>query len=202
MYNPIKLDYSSLEPYIDNETLNTHYNNHYLKYLNNLNSLLKKNNYTYQYTLSELVDNIDIFPLNERGEILYNLGGVLNHNLYFYTMSNKKNNIPTGNINKAIIEEFKTYDNFKKEFIDKALNLKGSGYTFLVLNRNNRLFIINTSNQDTPYSYGLKPLLALDLWEHSYYLKYKSNKEEYIENWFNLIDFNKVNTIYDKIKKP
>lgn len=202
MYNPIKLDYSSLEPYIDNETLNTHYNKHYLKYLNNLNNLLKKNNYNYQYSLSELVDNIDIFPLNERGEILYNLGGVLNHNLYFYTMSNKKNNIPTGNISKAIAEEFKTYDNFKKEFIDKALNLKGSGYTFLALNKNNRLFIINTSNQDTPYSYGLKPLLTLDLWEHAYYLKYKSDKETYIKNWFNLIDFNKVNTIYDKIKKP
>lgn len=199
MYEKIKLDYNSLEPFIDDETLNLHYNKHYGKYLDNLNKLLKENNYKFT-SLYDLIENIDKINLNDRGEILFNLGGVINHSLYFYNMSNLDNNIPSGELGLEINKVYGSYDNFKKEFKESALNLQGSGYTFLVLD-NNKLKIINTSNQDSPYYYGFIPILALDLWEHSYYLKYKNRKDEYIDAWFNLIDFKKTNKLYvDSLK--
>lgn len=201
MYIKINLDYNSLEPYIDNKTFMLHYNAIYNSYIDKLNKLLKKNNYKDNYSLNELVDKIDMFPLGDRGEILYNLGGALNHKLYFYEMSDKGNNIPYGEILKDINKYFGSYDNFKKEFIKKALNLVGSGYTFLVMDESGKLQIINTSNEDTPYSYGFIPIIVLDLWEHSYYLKYTTNKEAYINNWFNLLDFKKINALYIENKK-
>lgn len=201
MYIKIILNYNSLEPYIDDKTLRLHYNVIYSNYIDKLNKLLKKNNYKDNYSLNELVDKIDMFPLEDRGEILYNLGGVLNHKLYFYEISDKGNNIPYGEILKDINKYFGSYDNFKKEFIKKALNLVGSGYTFLVMDESGKLQIINTSNEDTPYSYGFIPIIVLDLWEHSYYLKYTTNKEAYINNWFNLLDFKKINNLYIENKK-
>ena len=194
MYEKIKLDYNSLEPFVDDKTLDLHYNKHYGKYLDNLNRLLKKNNYKFT-SLYDLIENIDKINLNDRGEILFNLGGVINHSLYFYNMSNSGNNIPSGELGLEINKVYGSYDNFKKEFKKSALNLEGSGYTFLVLD-NNKLKIINTSNQDSPYYYGFIPILVLDLWEHSYYLKYKNRKDEYIDAWFNLIDFKKTNKLY------
>lgn len=194
MYKKIKLDYNSLEPLIDDETLYLHYNKHYGKYLDNLNKLLVKGNYNFT-SLYDLIENIDKINLNDRGEILFNLGGVINHSLYFYVLSNLGNNIPSGKLGMEIDKIYGNYDNFKKEFKKSALNLQGSGYTFLVFD-NNKLKIINTSNQDSPYYYGFIPILALDLWEHSYYLKYKNDKEKYIDAWFNLIDYNKVNKLY------
>ena len=201
MYIKINLNYNSLEPYIDNKTLMLHYNVIYSSYIDKLNKLLKKNNYKDNYSLNELVDKIDMFPLEDRGEILYNLGGILNHKLYFYEISDKGNNKPYGEILKDINKYFGSYDNFKKEFIKKALNLVGSGYTFLVMDKRGNLQIINTSNEDTPYSYGFIPIIVLDLWEHSYYLKYNTNKEAYINNWFNLLDFKKINDLYIENKK-
>ena len=197
MYEKLKLGYKSLEPYIDDGTLDLHYNKHYQKYLDNLNRLLKENNYEFG-SLYDLVMNIDKINLNDRGEVLFNLGGVINHSLYFYIISDKKNNIPYGSILKSINEYFDSYDNFKKEFKKSALNLEGSGYTFLVLDNNNELSIINTSNQDTPYYYGFIPIITLDMWEHAYYLKYKNRKDEYIDAWFNLLDFEKINNLYEE----
>lgn len=200
MYQALKLDYSfsSLYPYLNYEVINVHYSNIYLNYVIILNKLLEINKYKYNYSLKELVFNIDIFPLNVRGEILYYLGAVLNHNLYFYNISNKKKILPIGKIKEDIDKYFGNYDEFKSEFIKKANNLKGSGYTFLV-HDGNKLDIINTSNEDTPYSYNFIPIICLDLWEHAYYLEYLSNREAYINNFFNIIDFNKINIYYEKI---
>ena len=197
MYEKIKLDYNSLMPYIDDKTLDLHYNTHYNNYINKLNELLVKNNYNYIYSMEELVDRIDMFNLEDRAEILFNLGGSLNHELYFYTMSPNKNNKPIGNLKKEIDESFGSYDKFKDEFIKKALELKGSGYTFLVLN-NNKLQIINTSNQDTPLSYGFKPILTLDVWEHAYYLKHNAKRKDYINDWFEIVDYQKAEENYNR----
>ena len=201
MYNPILLDYSlnSLEPYLDYDTLNIHYNKIYKELLNNLNKILKENNYSFDHSLRYLIKNIDMFPLSIRGEILYYLSAVLNHNLYFYNISPKKNNLPVGKIKEDINKNFGSFANFKNEFINIASNLKGSGYTFLVKDSNNQLKIINTSNEDSPYSYNFTPILVLDMWEHAYFLKYKNKKEEYIRNYFNVIDFEKINKYYESI---
>lgn len=197
IYERIILDYNSLEPVIDNKTLDLHYNYHYKSYTDKLNKLLKEINYNYEYTAIYLAKNIDVIDLNYRNEILYNLGGYLNHSLYFYNLNDSKMNIPIEFIN-IINKQFISFDNFKKEFINMALNLKGSGYTFLVLDKNNNLRIINTSNQDTPYYYGFTPIMTIDVWEHAYYLKYNYKKEEYLNNIFEIIDFNKVYELYKK----
>lgn len=191
----IKLDYNSLEPEIDNRTLDLHYNIHYRNYTDTLNKLLQKNNYQYKYPPEYLAKNIDIIPIEDRDEILYNLGGYLNHSLYFYNLTNKKKKVPN-ELLEVINKYFSSFASFKEEFINSALEVKGSGYTFLVLDKNNKLRIINTSNQDTPYYYGFIPIMTIDVWEHSYYLKYTYNKREYLEKTFNIVDFDKVYKLY------
>lgn len=194
-YKKIPLEYDSLEPVIDDRTLKLHYGVHYQNYTDKLNSLLKKNNYDYKNSAIYLAQNIDIVPLEDRNEILYNLGGYLNHSLYFYNLTDKKKKMPDGMIN-IINKNFGSMDKFKKEFIDKAKEVKGSGYTFLVLDRNNNLKIINTSNQDTPYYYGFIPIMTIDVWEHAYYLKYTYDRSKYLDNIFDIIDFDKVYNLY------
>lgn len=194
-YERIKLDYTTLEPYIDNKTLDLHYNAHYKGYTDNLNKYLKKHNYNYEYDPIYLAKNIDILPMEDRDEILFNLGGYLNHSLYFYILTDKKKSIPTPFI-EIINKQFVSFDNFKNEFINMATELKGSGYTFLVLDKNNKLRIINTSNQDTPYYYGFIPIMTIDVWEHAYYLKYYNKRKDYLEEIFNIIDWDKVYNLY------
>lgn len=194
-YERIKLDYTTLESYIDNKTLDLHYNAHYKGYTDNLNKYLKKHNYNYEYDPIYLAKNIDILPMEDRDEILFNLGGYLNHSLYFYILTDKKKSIPTPFI-EIINKHFVSFDNFKNEFINMATELKGSGYTFLVLDKNNKLRIINTSNQDTPYYYGFIPIMTIDVWEHAYYLKHYNKRKDYLEAIFNIIDWDKVYKLY------
>lgn len=200
MYQEIQLPYAydALGPFIDTRTVGLHYEKHYMNYLNKLNQLLQKNNYKNEYTKEELVNHLDMFPLKDRGDILYNLGGVINHELYFSNMSPNQNNRPVKSILKAINDQYGTYENFKENFLKTASYLVGSGYTFLVLNEKKELEIINLSNQETPYTYHLIPLIALDLWEHAYYLNYQNERGRYIENFFEIIDFEQINQLYEK----
>lgn len=190
----LSYDFYSLEPYIDTHTLALHRNKHQLNYLNKLNLLLSSTNYDFRYSLIELVQHIDEFPINLRDDILFNLGGVINHNIYFKSMSDKKIE-PNTLLLELINDFFNSYDNFKKLFKEKALALKGSGYTFLVLH-NHKLEIVNLSNQDNPYCYDFISLIALDMWEHAYYLNYKNNKGLYIDNFFDVIDFSEANKLF------
>ena len=194
-YKRIILDYKSLEPYIDDRTLNLHYNVHYRGYTDKLNKYLKDINYDYKYSSVYLAKNIDILPIDNRDEILFNLGGYLNHSLYFYNLTNKRKEVPRELLD-VINKYFGSFSLFREEFIDMAMEVKGSGYTFLVMDKNNKLRIINTSNQDTPYYYGFTPIMTIDVWEHSYYLKYTYDRRKYIENVFDIIDFDKVYKLY------
>lgn len=199
MYKEINLQYESLEPYISDRTLSIHYNNHYLNYLKKLNQKLDSLNYDYRYTKEELFKHIDIFNIKDRDEVLYNLGGAVNHELYFSILGG--NNIPVGKFKEDIIKKYGSFDNFITEFKNKANNLVGSGYTFLVLDKEKKFNIINLSNQESPYLYNMIPIIALDLWEHAYYLDYQNNKKEYIDIFFKIIDYNKVNKIYEEKNK-
>lgn len=199
MFEKIKLDYDfdSLEPFIDTHTLGLHYNKHYENYLNNLNKLLIKNNITYNNDISALLNELQKIKTNDIDDILFNLGGVLNHELYFKSIGKKS--IISDVLKNEIENEFGSYENFVKLFSESANKLKGSGYTFLVIN-NKKLEIINMPNQVTPYLYGLIPLLCIDLWEHAYYINYENRKKDYIENFFNIIDFSSANDIFYKNK--
>ena len=194
-YKRITLDYKSLDPYIDDRTLDLHYNAHYRNYTDKLNKYLNNINYDYKDSPIYLAKHIDILPMENRDEILFNLGGYLNHSLYFYNLTNKKKDIPIELLN-LINKYFGSFSLFKEEFIDMAMEVKGSGYTFLVMDKNNKLRIINTSNQDTPYYYGFTPIMIIDVWEHAYYLKYTYLRKKYLENIFDIIDFDKVYKLY------
>ena len=141
----------------------------------------------YNYSLVELLQHINEFNENDRENILFNLGGVINHNIYFRSISPKPS-LPGPVLMGKIVKKYQSFEKFKDSFKKMALELKGSGYTFLVLD-GNELNIINLKNQETPYSYNLIPLLGLDMWEHAYYLNYQINKENYIDNFFNIVDF-------------
>lgn len=192
--NRLEYDYDDLEPYIDTHTLGLHYNKHYKNYLNKLNDLLLKNSYDFRYSLEELNYHINEFNIEDRDDILFNLGGVINHNIFFKSISPYKEK-PNKLLSILINNYYGSFDNFKEEFKKKALSSKGAGYTYLVLN-NNKLDIVNLSNQDNPYSYNFIPLLCIDMWEHSYYINYNSYKDNYIDNFFEIADFSIANSLF------
>ncbi len=203
MYTLNKLNYlfQDLEPFIDTKTMAVHYYKHAKKYLDNLNTLLNKNKYDYKYKEEELLFHINEFNKTDRENILFNLGGVLNHNLYFKCL-NKKEIKPIGKLLKAINDKYNNYENLLSEINKKALSLKGSGYTALVSDNNGTLDIINTFNQESPILYGYIPLFIIDLWEHAYYLNYQNDKTNYLNNIKNILDFSYASKIYENIKRP
>lgn len=192
--NRLEYDYDGLEPYIDTHTLGLHYNKHYKNYLNKLNDLLLKNSYDFRYSLEELNYHINEFNIEDRDDILFNLGGVINHNIFFKSISPYRE-MPNKLLSNLINNYFGSFNNFKEVFKKKALSLKGAGYTYLVLN-NSKLEIVNLSNQDNPYNYNFIPLLCIDMWEHSYYINYNSYKDNYIDNFFEIVDFSKANSLF------
>lgn len=190
----LNYDYEALEPFIDTHTLGLHHKKHQQYYVNQLNELLKKNHYAYKYELVELNYHVDEF-LEDKKDILFYLGGVINHNIYFNSI-NPKPEEPNVFLMSKIKEDFGCFDNFKKEFKEKALKLKGSGYTYLVIDKG-ILKIRNFKNQKNPYYESVIPLLCIDLWEHAYYLNYENRKNDYIEAFFKIMDFKEANKIFD-----
>lgn len=193
MFKKIKLNYSSLEPVISDLNLDIHYNKHYGKYVDNLNKLLPD----YSGSVESILMSIESFDKKDRTSILVNAGGVLNHELYFRSMSSE---VYTNNtLVSDLVKQYGSFDNFKSEFISCANKLVGSGYTFLVY-KDDKFDIINLPNQESPYSYNYIPLIALDLWEHAYYLTYYNDRTLYINNFFSVINFDYANILYEKNK--
>lgn len=193
---PLPFLYQDLEPYIDTHTIGLHHNKHEQNYLNQLNKILEKNNFSFSYPIEGIYKNLDRFNETDKNDILFNLGGVVNHELYWQSINPKDKEKPLDELLQAIINKYGSFDKFRETFIKLALSIKGSGYTFLVKNTNNQIDIINTSNQDNPYLYGYIPLFNVDMWEHAYYLNYKNNKQEYLENFFEIANFNYANKNY------
>lgn len=191
--------YQDLEPYIDTYTMGLHYNKHAKKYLDTLNELLIEESFDFSINLTELARKINSYSWKNKKDIIFNLGGVLNHNLYFHSMN--KNKIEcNGLLRKKLLEKYGTIDNFIREFISTSMKLKGSGYTFLEINSIG-LNIKNYQNQDNPLFFQCIPLFTIDLWEHAYYLNYNNDKKKYLENFFEIADFSIANYIYEKIIK-
>lgn len=187
---PLKFSFNALEPYLSEETVRRHYII-YTNYVKRLNDLIENN----KYTLEETIKNIDEFPMENRDKILFLASAILNHELYFENIGLNKSE-PVGKLKQKIEQQYGSFEKFKEEFKKQASYVIGSGYTFLILN-NNDLEIINTSNQENPYSYDLIPIMNIDLWEHAYYIDY-FNRQEYIDNFFSIIDFEEVNNNYEK----
>jgi len=200
MYKLKEINYNNTS-FLDEETIRYHRILH-KRYLDNLNKLLIKNNYDFKDKKEDLVNNLEIFYIEDRGDILFNLGGVINHDIYFSNINPSNINVKNNDILNKINLKYGTFSNFKNIFREEALKLVGSGYTFLVLDKNNDLKIILLPNQETPIAYGFKPLIALDLWEHAYYLQYNVKKTDYIDNFLDNLNLNEINSIYlDYISK-
>lgn len=190
--------FQDFESYIDTHTMGLHYHKNQQTYLNNLNKLLQKNNYSYNYTEEELINHINAFPKIDQEDIHFNLGGVINHNLYRKSIHPTIHQKPTGNLKRQIEKQYTTYENLLSLLKENTLKVKGSGYTFLIIGNNNTLEIFNTKNQESPYLYDYTHILAIDFWEHAYYINYENEREKYLDNLFPLLNFTHANETYNK----
>ena len=188
---PLPYEYQALEPYIDMQTMEIHHNKHLKAYVDNLNSALKDYPQYHCWSLEKLILNSNCLPCTICTAVKNNAGGVYNHNFYFNIMGNK-NNEPTGKMSKAITNSFGTQEKFKEAFKQAALTRFGSGWAWLAVDLNGKLKIVSTANQDTLLQKCLSPILLIDVWEHAYYLKYQNRRAEYVDNWFHVIDWEKV----------
>ncbi|MHC1750295.1 MAG: superoxide dismutase [Cellulosilyticaceae bacterium] len=195
---PLPYTYSALEPYIDTRTMYIHHDKHHQKYIDDLNASLKDYPELYEKTLEELVTNIQSLPKDVQENVRKFGGGSYNHNFFWTTLHPAPNAAPSGNLKAAIERDFGSFEGFKKRFTEVALQTFGSGWTWLVKTPEGKLDIISTANQDTPLEKGLIPLVALDVWEHAYYLKYQNMRNQYINNFFNLIDWNHAEALYNQ----
>jgi Fe-Mn family superoxide dismutase len=193
-----KLNYSydSLEPYIDSRTMEIHYTKHHATYVNKLNEALEKHPELMNKDLEDLLKDLDNIPSDIRTTVRNNGGGHYNHTLFWSIMGPNGSRKPIGKLAQRIDEVFGSFDKFKLEFSDSALNRFGSGWAWLVLDKYGHLSIISTPNQDNPIMIGLYPILGIDVWEHAYYLKYQNRRAEYIESWWNVVNWEEVEKHY------
>lgn len=191
--------YDALEPFFDEETMHLHHDKHHQTYVNNLNAAIEKHPEFFDKTVEELVAYLDRLPEDIRVAVRNNGGGHLNHTMFWEWLAPNAGGAPTGDIAAAIDEAFGSFDDFKAEFKAAATGRFGSGWAWLVLDYG-KLKVISTANQDNPISDGQIPVLGLDVWEHAYYLKYRNVRPDYIEAFFSLINWDKVNELYAKAK--
>jgi Fe-Mn family superoxide dismutase len=182
--------YDALEPHVDEATMRVHHDKHHVAYTTKLNGALEGTDFA-NHTIEELLQNLDKLPENIRTAVRNNGGGHLNHNLFWTVMSPNGGGEPGGDLGAAITGTFGSFDKFKDEFAAAAAGRFGSGWAWLVVD-GGKLAITSTPNQDTPVSEGKTPILGLDVWEHAYYLKYQNRRPEYIDAFFNVIDWDQV----------
>ncbi|MGN0334635.1 MAG: superoxide dismutase [Lachnospiraceae bacterium] len=192
---PLPYAFDALEPWIDEKTMELHHDKHLQTYIDNLNDALKKYPRLQKFSLEELLCNLCQFPQNVQQTIRNNAGGVYNHRLFFDLLTPDSNRQPEGNLYCAIIQNFFSYDHFKETFKKTALSVFGSGYAWLVFHRG-KLRIVTTANQNTPLESGMCPLLLIDVWEHAYYLKHYNQRNSYIDDWFQVINWEKAEQIF------
>lgn len=195
---PLPYSYDALEPYIDRKTMELHHDKHYRGYVDNLNKALRPYPEFHNIPLEDLLENISALPQQIRQDVRNNGGGVFNHEFYFNIMQPYNSTQPHRKLADIIKKQYGNLSNFKSKYKEAALNRFGSGWAWLVNDSAGNLSIITTPNQDTPLHAGLNPILPLDVWEHAYYLKYNNRRGEYIDNWFNVIDWKKANENYCK----
>lgn len=195
---PLNYDYDALEPYIDAETVRIHHNKHLQTYVDNLNKALSKCESFHKWSLEKLIVNNCRLPNDIQTAVRNNAGGVYNHNFYFDIMTKDSTKKPVGILSDEIKNQFSSFESFKEKLKSVSLNQFGSGWGWLVCDKCGKLKIISTPNQDTPLTMNLCPILLVDVWEHAYYLKYQNRRADYLDNWFNVIDWEKINHNYIK----
>jgi len=190
---PLPYQYDSLEPYFDEQTMKIHHTKHHQTYIDKLNAAIKDYPNLQKESAEDLVANLKTIPEAARMAVRNHGGGHVNHSFFWPIL--KKDVRIGGAIADAISQKFGSFDDFKDKFTTAATLLFGSGWTWLVLNKG-ELEIITTPNQDSPLTINKTPMLGLDVWEHAYYLKYLNRRPEYIDAFFHVINWEKVNEIF------
>ena len=190
---PLPYAPSALEPHIDTETMTLHHDLYLQTYVDNLNQTLASYPEYHNLSLEQLLICADSLPDAIQTLVRRNAGGVYNHIFFFKNMSPDSSGRPYNPTAAYISSAYGNFDNFKKTFTQAALSVFGSGYTWLVLDAFNKLKIVTTANQDTPLTQKLLPLLTLDVWEHAYFLKHHNQRAAYIDDWFEVINWEQVN---------
>jgi len=197
---PLPYPSNALEPYIDQQTMEIHHGKHHKTYIDNLNAAIAGTEWESK-TIEEILTHLDQVPGEKRTAVQNNGGGHYNHTLFWGIMGPNKGGTPTGELAEAINNAFGSYEAFKEQFTNAAKGRFGSGWAWLVVSKDGSLSITSTPNQDNPLmTGGGTPILGLDVWEHAYYLKYQNRRPEYIEAFFNVIDWDKVAELYAAAK--
>ena len=198
--------YDALEPYIDAKTMEIHHSKHHQTYTDKFNTALEKHPELFEKTPQDLLKDPSKIPEDIRQAVINHGGGYVNHSFFWEIIRpGQENNAPQGALLEAINNSFTSFENFKTAFTNEAALKFGSGWTWLCLapseqntnqtptsNNQKKLVIISTSNQDSPLSQGLIPIITIDLWEHAYYLKHQNRRPEYIENWWKVANWTKA----------
>jgi Fe-Mn family superoxide dismutase len=196
---PLAYPYEALEPHIDTMTMKIHHDAHHAAYVNNLNGIAEKWPELGTKSIEDLLSNLSVAPEALRTGIRNNLGGHWNHSYFWELMTPGGAKAPTEAVKSAIDGAFGDIDKMKAAVKAAGLGRFGSGWVWLAVGKDKKLTVFSTANQDTPHVYvGAKPILAIDVWEHAYYLKYQSKRADYIDNWWNTVNWDKVAESFNK----
>lgn len=193
----LKYSYDSLEPHIDSKTMEIHHGKHHAGYTNNLNNAIKGSDLDGK-NIEEILSSLNL----DNAAVRNNGGGFYNHCLFWDILSPSGGGNPTGELAAAISNSFGSFEEFKTLFSNAAANRFGSGWAWLCVFPGGKLEVCSTANQDNPLMKGIgcggTPILALDVWEHAYYLNYQNRRPDYIAGFFNVVDWSKVSTLFNQ----
>ncbi len=197
---PLPYSFDALEPYIDAKTMEIHHGKHHAAYVNNLNKALEGHTDLQKLSLTELLAQLNKVPENVRTAVRNNAGGHYNHSMFWKIMKKGGGGEPRDELAEAIKKTVGSFADFKTKFTQTAMGRFGSGWAWLFI-KDGKLAIDSTPNQDNPVIDGGKPVMGLDVWEHAYYLKYQNRRNEYIEAWWNVVNWDQISENYSLAKK-
>lgn len=191
--------YDALEPTIDEETMHLHHDKHHAGYVTKTNKALENHPELAELSIEDLMKKLDSVPEDIKTAVRNNGGGHANHSLFWEILSPNGGGEPTGELADAIKETFGDFESFKEKFAAAATGRFGSGWAWLVVT-DGKLEVMNTLNQDSPYSEGKTPILGLDVWEHAYYLNYQNKRPDYVKAFWNVVNWEEVSKRYKNAK--
>lgn len=197
----LNYDYDALEPVIDARTMEIHHSKHHAKYIENLNLALEGNDNALDLPIESLLRQIEtVVPADKQTAVRNNGGGHANHSLFWEIMAPGGATLPSGDLLSAIEACCEDFATFKTHFAEKAAAQFGSGWGWLVANKDGQVEIITTANQDSPLMQGKTPILGVDVWEHAYYLKYQNRRPDYLAAWWDVVNWDVVTEKYSVVR--
>ena len=197
---PLPYDYAALEPHIDTQTMQIHHDKHHAAYVTNLNNALTGQPQFETMSVVSILRQINSVPENIRTAVRNNAGGHANHTMFWEIMTPGGSSQPTGDLAASLNQTFGSFDQFKASFNDAGVKRFGSGWAWLVQGSDGKLQVISTANQDSPFMDGLYPVMGNDVWEHAYYLKYQNRRPDYLNAWWNVVNWDIVGSRYQQAR--